>query len=452
MYFASLLENAGTSLLTVGIHENTNRYKPYPVLDDTMFSLLTFAFVVTVLFMKNVSCIRRQELLQSLLNTSRYDPSVPPDFDKDDATVVTVQVSVRNMYSVSETHMEYSLDCLLRQWWRDERMSYDNRDDINATKLELDTRLLGSIWQPDLYFKNEKRGSVHGITNTNKLLHIYRNGTILYSMRVALTLTCTMLLQFFPFDTQTCTMEISSFGYTDENIDINWKKASPVEISHLELAQFRLSQDVTTQEYSETYETGTYSTLKAALLIDRKTGYYALQVIIPSILLVILSWVSFWVDPKAVPARVSLGVTCVLTMTTQSSGIRQTLPPVSYVKAIDVWMMVCLLFVFAALLEFAFVNVSIRRTDAYKPDKTVTDCENPETVAGKENKLKNMFKICMPRNADPEGANSTTRIDYAARAAKADHISRIAFPAVFILFMIVFYCVCLLSPDPVVSK
>ena len=120
---------------------------------------------------------------------------------------------------------------------------------------------------------------------------------------------------------------------------------------------------------------GTYSTLKAALLIDRKTGYYALQVIIPSILLVILSWVSFWVDPKAVPARVSLGVTCVLTMTTQSSGIRQTLPPVSYVKAIDVWMMVCLLFVFAALLEFAFVNVSIRRTDAYKPDKTVTDCE-----------------------------------------------------------------------------
>ena len=91
-----------------------------------------------------------------------------------------------------------------------------------------------------------------------------------------------------------------------------------------------------------------------------------LQVIIPSILLVVLSWVSFWVDPKAVPARVSLGVTCVLTMTTQSSGIRQTLPPVSYVKAIDVWMMVCLLFVFAALLEFAFVNVSIRKVDKQK--------------------------------------------------------------------------------------
>ena len=115
---------------------------------------------------------------------------------------------------------------------------------------------------------------------------------------------------------------------------------------------------------------GTFTVLKAELQIDRKTGYYALQVIIPSILLVVLSWVSFWVDPKAVPARISLGVTCVLTMTTQSSGIRQTLPPVSYVKAIDVWMLVCLLFVFGALLEFAFVNVQTRRTDEYKSNKT----------------------------------------------------------------------------------
>ena len=74
-----------------------------------------------------------------------------------------------------------------------------------------------------------------------------------------------------------------------------------------------------------------------------------------------------------VPARISLGVTCILTMTTQSSGIRQTLPPVSYVKAIDVWMLVCLMFVFGALLEFAFVTVQIRQTTKYKPGDTTED-------------------------------------------------------------------------------
>ena len=42
-------------------------------------------------------------------------------------------------------------------------------------------------------------------------------------------------------------------------------------------------------------------------------------------------------------------------------SVRSALPKVSYVKAIDVWMAVCQMFVFAALLEFAIVNVLSRR-------------------------------------------------------------------------------------------
>ena len=49
-------------------------------------------------------------------------------------------------------------------------------------------------------------------------------------------------------------------------------------------------------------------------------------------MLVIVSWVSFWLDANAVPARVSLGVTTLLTMATQTTGINNSLPPVSYTK------------------------------------------------------------------------------------------------------------------------
>ena len=81
----------------------------------------------------------------------------------------------------------------------------------------------------------------------------------------------------------------------------------------------------------------------------------------PSILIVILSWVAFWINIDAIPARVSLGLLTVLTMTTQSTGARGSLPRVSYIKAIDVWMSMCLIFVFASLLEFAVVNVISRK-------------------------------------------------------------------------------------------
>ena len=60
-------------------------------------------------------------------------------------------------------------------------------------------------------------------------------------------------------------------------------------------------------------------------------------------MLVIVSWVSFWLDPNAIPARVSLGVTTLLTMATQISGINASLPPVSYTK-VTMYLLLLLLF------------------------------------------------------------------------------------------------------------
>lgn len=111
--------------------------------------------------------------------------------------------------------------------------------------------------------------------------------------------------------------------------------------------------------------TGEYSCLRVDLLFKREFSYYLIQIYIPCCMLVIVSWVSFWLDPNAIPARVSLGVTTLLTMATQISGINSSLPPVSYTKAIDVWTGVCLTFVFGALLEFALVNYA-SRSDAHR--------------------------------------------------------------------------------------
>lgn len=69
----------------------------------------------------------------------------------------------------------------------------------------------------------------------------------------------------------------------------------------------------------------------------------------------------------------SSGITTVLTMTTISNGVRQSLPRISYVKAIDIYLVMCFVFVFAALLEYAAVNYTYWGARAKKKAKKLRE-------------------------------------------------------------------------------
>merc|ERR1711994_702574 len=106
--------------------------------------------------------------------------------------------------------------------------------------------------------------------------------------------------------------------------------------------------------------TGLYSCLTVKLTFKRQLSYYILTIYIPTLMIVLVSWMSFWLDHKSAPARVALAVTTLLAMSTTTSSINNSLPPVAYTKAIDVWTNLCVSFVFLALLEYALVNYAAR--------------------------------------------------------------------------------------------
>ncbi|CAL4139887.1 unnamed protein product, partial [Meganyctiphanes norvegica] len=101
---------------------------------------------------------------------------------------------------------------------------------------------------------------------------------------------------------------------------------------------------------------GNFSSLYVSFLLNRPNGFHLLQTFIPTGLVVVISWASFWLDPTAVPGRISLGVGTLVIMTTLSSTIRHKYSPSSHVNAMEQWLGACQLMVFAALLEFPLVN------------------------------------------------------------------------------------------------
>ncbi|KAI1884955.1 hypothetical protein AGOR_G00215220 [Albula goreensis] len=388
--------------------------------------------------------------------TSGYDARIRPNF-KGPPVNVTCNIFINSFGSITETTMDYRLNVFLRQQWNDPRLAYSEYPD---NSLDLDPSMLDSIWKPDLFFANEKGANFHEVTTDNKLLRIFQNGNVLYSIRLTLILSCPMDLKNFPMDIQTCSMQLESFGYTMNDLIFEWLAEAPVQVADdLMLPQFVLKEEKDLGYCTKHYNTGKFTCIEVKFHLERQMGYYLIQMYIPSLLIVILSWVSFWINMDAAPARVGLGITTVLTMTTQSSGSRASLPKVSYVKAIDIWMAVCLLFVFAALLEYAAVNFVSRQHKEFIRLRKKQRRQRIEEELVRESRgfyfrgygLGHCLQVKDPGTV--EGATVFTqpppvevlydsdalRKRFVDRAKRIDTISRAVFPLSFLIFNIFYW-------------
>ncbi|CAL8393861.1 unnamed protein product [Boreogadus saida] len=281
-----------------------------------------------------------------------YDIRLRPDFGGA-PVAVGMSIDVASIDMVSEVNMDYTLTMYFQQYWRDKRLAYSGIP-LNLT---LDNRVADHLWVPDTYFLNDKKSFVHGVTVKNRMIRLHPDGTVLYGLRITTTAACMMDLRRYPLDEQNCTLEIESYGYTTDDIEFYWKggDTAVTGVTRIELPQFSIV-DYKLVSRNVVFSTGAYPRLSLSFKLKRNIGYFILQTYMPSILITILSWVSFWINYDASAARVALGITTVLTMTTINTHLRETLPKIPYVKAIDMYLMGCFVFVFLALLEYAFVN------------------------------------------------------------------------------------------------
>ncbi|XP_032665158.1 glutamate-gated chloride channel isoform X2 [Odontomachus brunneus] len=405
---------------------------------------------------------KEKQVLDNILGPGRYDARIRPSGENgtDGPAVVRVNIFVRSISKIDDVTMEYSVQLTFREQWLDERLRFN---DFGGRLKYLTLTEANRVWMPDLFFSNEKEGHFHNIIMPNVYIRIFPNGSVLYSIRISLTLSCPMNLKLYPLDRQVCSLRMASYGWTTNDLVFLWKEGDPVQVvKNLHLPRFTLEKFLTDYCNSKT-NTGEYSCLKVDLLFKREFSYYLIQIYIPCCMLVIVSWVSFWLDQSAVPARVSLGVTTLLTMATQTSGINASLPPVSYTKAIDVWTGVCLTFVFGALLEFALVNYASRsdmHSDNIKKQFPASEMEHSSSIDPSSELLEpdGSANFAMkPLVRHPEDSIDKLRqceihmqprkknccrswlSKFPTRSKRIDVISRIFFPIVFAFFNLAYW-------------
>lgn len=134
-------------------------------------------------------------------------------------------------------------------------------------------------------------------------------------------------------------------------------KVTPIKNSRLYSIQLLLTH--------HSVPPGNYSRLACQFLFERSLGYYIIHIYVPSSLVVVLSWVSFWLHRDSAPARTTLGITTVLTMATLISSTNASLPKINYLKSVDVYLVACFFMVFASILEYACVSYIGRSSSCF---------------------------------------------------------------------------------------
>ena len=203
--------------------------------------------------------------------------------------------------------------------------------------------------------------------------------TLMYSFSTKASINCNMDFSHFPFDTQTCQFRIRSLK---KDPNIIWSNLAATS-QPLKNSEFLVSME----ESSDT-EIKNVSVVGFDLKIKRKEGSYLYEFFAPCLLMVVTSWASFTVKPEAVPGRLGMLLTLFLMLVNMSSSVSQTIPKSDSVCPLVAWILLSIVFVFCALLEYFVILLRVKfRGSLTRISAKTTDSSEDKKVENWAKKL-----------------------------------------------------------------
>jgi hypothetical protein len=222
----------------------------------------------------------------------RPDASGPP-------TEVNIGIYLLDIYDIDDVNQAFSVDLLFYVRWHDPRLALPENERAGWNR-----RIpLEDIWTPRLLVVNDR-----GLTPQLPLVaEIDDLGNVYARQRAYGKLSANLLFEDFPFDAQHLPIRIVSHGYSprDLRFSLDDEFRSDLGSFSAEGWSFRILGSrfdaVPMPDSDEGWARLTYS-----IEAQRNSRYYILTVFLPVSLIVIMSWLVFWLPPDVIPSRVGI--------------------------------------------------------------------------------------------------------------------------------------------------
>ena len=260
-------------------------------------------------------------------------------FEKRDVEVKMILLDVDEVDNVKQS---FTANLILVLSWQDESLTHEGAEPISKP--------LADIWHPGIQILNQQRI----VATFPKAVEVYPDGTVVYRQRYWGGFSQPLKLDSFPFDSQSLTITLANVGIGMQSARLIPSADSGVSAQLLIPDWGVTGWNFETSELSAEGLAAQVQGMVFSLDVKRDTNYFKYKVIFPLILIVMMSWMVFWIDPSLVASQISVSVTAMLTMIAYRFALAGLIPRLPFLTTLDLFVLVSTLAVFISMLEVLF--------------------------------------------------------------------------------------------------